>query len=231
VPLLYFIFTGTIARRHWPQLALIFVAGGVQGALGWYMVSSGLVDRVDVSQYRLAAHLTLAFAIFASVLWVNFSLTTQPRQQPLPGRAMAFVFVVLLFLQVAAGGFVAGLDAGHASDSWPKMAGAWIPDGLATLQPLWRNWFDNALAVQFNHRLMAYVLLLLALVQALRVRQASALWLLSAVVAQLAAGILTVLLQVPLSVALIHQGGALAVLALAVWHVAALSRAPVPDRR
>ena len=231
VPLLFFIITGKLPRKHWARLAVIFAMGGLQGALGWYMVSSGLSERVDVSQYRLAAHLTLAFAIFAAIVWVTLTLGSVRRPVFRPGTGLAFVFLLLLFVQVAAGGFVAGLDAGHASDTWPKMNNAWIPDGLNSAAPLWRNWFENALAVQFNHRILAYVILFVAALQVALLKSTGAFVVFAAVLAQALLGIATVVSQVPLSVALVHQGGALAVLALALWHMAALTREPAPDRR
>lgn len=231
VPFLYFIVTRAIPRNIWPRLLLIFVLGGAQGALGWYMVSSGLVDRIDVSQYRLAAHLSLAFLIFAAVVWVALTLSTARRKPFLAGTGMAVVFIALIFLQVAAGGFVAGLDAGFASDTWPMMNGAWWPDGMNAVTPAWRNLFENALATQFNHRLLAYVILLWAILQAFLVRSASAVTLVIAVVLQATLGIVTVIHHVPLSVALLHQAGALAVLALAIWHLTTLTRVPAPDRR
>lgn len=229
VPLLYFIATRKVARSLWLRLLVLFVLGGLQGALGWYMVASGLSERVDVSQYRLAAHLTLAFALFAAVVWTALTLDrpqTSHRAQPL-----ALLFLGLLFIQIVAGGFVAGLDAGHASYSWPKMNEAWVPDGLAVLQPLWRNWFENALAVQFNHRLLAYSLLLSAFAMAVTSASRSGWLVFAAVIVQAIIGIKTVIWQVPLWTALMHQGMALIVLALALWHLSKLTRGPVPDRR
>lgn len=231
LPLLFFIITKQVPRRLWPRLLLIFVLGGFQGALGWYMVASGLVERVDVSQYRLAAHLAVAFVIFAAVVWTAMTLSSHWRKPMAQGTTLALGLLVLILLQVAAGGFVAGLDAGHASYTWPKMNGAWLPDGLNSLSPVWRNAFENALAAQFNHRILAYVILLYALLQAWRVPSGSAFLLAVAVSAQAGLGILTVTLQVPLGVALLHQAGALIVLALALWHLATLTRVPAPDRQ
>jgi cytochrome c oxidase assembly protein subunit 15 len=231
LPLLFFIYTKQIPQRLWPRLALIFLLGGLQGALGWYMVASGLVDRVDVSQFRLAAHLVVAFVIFAAIVWTAMTLSTQRRRPVGTGTVLALGFLALLFLQIVAGGFVAGLDAGHASNTWPKMNGALFPDGLNTLSPGWRNAFENALAVQFNHRILAYILLLYALLQAWRAPSGSAFLLASAVSMQAGLGILTIVLQVPLAIALLHQAGALVVLALALWHVATLTRDPAPDRQ
>lgn len=231
LPLVFFIFTKQIPQSLWPRLLLIFVLGGLQGALGWYMVASGLVERVDVSQYRLAAHLTVAFVIFASIVWTAMTLSSQWPKPPAPGTTLALGFLTLLLLQVAAGGFVAGLDAGHASYTWPKMNGAWVPDGLNSISPVWRNAFENALAAQFNHRVLAYVILLYALLQVWQVPSGSAFLLAVAVSAQAVLGILTVTLQVPLGIALLHQAGALIVLALALWHLATLTRVPVPGRQ
>jgi heme a synthase len=231
LPLLYFTYTKQIPQRLWPRLALIFLLGGFQGALGWYMVASGLVDRVDVSQYRLAAHLIVAFVIFAAIVWTAITLSTQWRKPMASGTVLALGFLALLFLQIVAGGFVAGLDAGHASYTWPKMNGALFPDGLSTLSPGWRNAFENALAAQFNHRVLAYLLLLYALLQAWRVSSLSAFLLAVAVSLQAGLGILTIVLQVPLAIALLHQAVAIMVLALALWHVATLTRVPAPGRQ
>jgi len=146
-----------------------------------------------------------------------------------PASAVALGFIVLVFLQIAAGGFVAGLDAGHAAYDWPTMNGAMIPDGLNTLQPLWHNWFDNALAVQFNHRLIAYLVLAVALAQAFWQRQSTAWWVLAAVSVQVLLGISTIMSHVQLPVALMHQGGALVLLAFAIRHFVVVSREPVAN--
>jgi cytochrome c oxidase assembly protein subunit 15 len=210
---------------------VLFLLGGLQGALGWYMVSSGLSERVDVSQYRLAAHLTLAFALFAAVVFTALRLNKKRQLQWGRASYAAAVFIGLLFLQVAAGGFVAGLDAGHASYTWPKMNDAFAPDGLSTLQPIWKNWFENALSVQFNHRLLAYGLWIYVAVQALWLRNLTSILVFIAVTAQALLGILTIVWQVPVTTALLHQGGALLVLIAALIHFIAISRVPVPDQR
>ncbi len=211
--------TGRLERSQWPRTLALFVLLGLQGALGWYMVKSGLVDRVDVSQYRLAAHLTLAVLFFASVLWTIFSIGKRhvfPRNLD---QWAALVIMALVLTQVAAGGFVAGLDAGQGYNTWPLMDGAWVPDGLSAMQPLWRNIFENALTVQFNHRAMAYLILILAVWHALRTFTLSGMLLVYAVLTQACIGILTLLLHVPIGVALIHQSGALLVVWAAVWNL------------
>lgn len=231
VPLVFFIATRRIGKALWARLLVLFILGGLQGALGWYMVSSGLSERVDVSQYRLAAHLTLAVLLFAAVVYTALRMSSPLHLQWTTPRAVALIFIALLFLQIAAGGFVAGLDAGHASYTWPKMNDAFVPDGLSNLQPVWKNWFENALAVQFNHRLIAYGLWAFALLQTLWLRNATSVLVFVAVSVQALLGIFTVLWQVPLATALMHQGGALLVLTAALMHLVTVSRAPVPSRR
>ncbi|MGQ0486045.1 MAG: COX15/CtaA family protein [Hyphomicrobiales bacterium] len=222
LPFLFFAATGRLARRHWPRFIGLFILGGLQGALGWYMVASGLVDRVDVSQYRLSAHLTLAASIFAAILWVAFGLTIK-RRRPAAGReAWALAIVALIVLQVAAGGFVAGLDAGMAYNTWPLMEGKLVPDGLLAMQPAWRNFFENAMTVQFDHRLIAYVIAVVVALHAYIVRSGAAQMLLAAVLLQIALGIWTLLAQAPAALGLIHQAGALLVLAAALWNLHAM---------
>jgi cytochrome c oxidase assembly protein subunit 15 len=219
VPCLFFALTGRVERALWPRLAGLFVLGGLQGALGWYMVASGLVDRVDVSQYRLAAHLSVAAVIFAALLWTAWGIGSPRRRPGQAGSRLALILAALVLAQIAAGGFVAGLDAGMGYNTWPLMDGKLIPDGLASMSPGWANLFENALTVQFNHRLLAYVVLALAIWQAARRFSAASGALAMAVAIQACLGILTLLLQVPLWLALVHQAGALIVLAAALWLV------------
>jgi heme a synthase len=210
---------GRLETRQWPRVLALFVLVVLQGALGWYMVKSGLVNRVDVSQYRLAAHLSLACVFFAATLWVLFGIEyrhTFPRKL---NQLTALLLLVLVLLQIAAGGFVAGLDAGQGYNTWPLMEGQWVPSGLSAMQPVWRNIFENAMTVQFNHRMLAYIILILAAWHALRTFSLSAMLLVYAVLTQACIGILTLLLHVPIGVALIHQSGALVVLTAAVWNL------------
>lgn len=232
LPLAFFAITRVISRKLLTRLLLIFILGGLQGGLGWYMVASGLVGRVDVSQYRLAAHLTVAVLIFAALLWVAFDLGYVRQWRNARRSRLAIAMVMLLLLQIAAGGFVAGLDAGMGYNTWPLMDGAIVPKGLLVMTPWWKNLFENALTVQFDHRILAYAVVLLAAMQWLRARSPSALLVLLAGLAQFALGVWTLLWQVPLAAALAHQGGALILLAAALWHLhVELSRSPVPDRQ
>ena len=237
LPLLFFVATKRIERKFWPRLFTLFVLGGLQGGLGWFMVASGLTERVDVSQYRLAAHLTLAVLLYAAIIWIALGLGLRRRWHDSLESRIAVVLLALLFIQVAAGGFVAGLDAGHATNTWPKMNGAWIPAGLLAMEPGWTNFFENALTVQFNHRIMAYAILVWAVWMVLRSNRLSAWLVVAGLMAQVTLGILTVVWGVPLPVALIHQGGALVVIALALWHLHVVlvrpisKRGPAPDQR
>jgi heme a synthase len=231
-PFLVFAGLGWIAPAQWPRFVLLFVLGGLQGALGWYMVASGLVDRVDVSQYRLAAHLTLATIIFGAMLWVAYGLSG-PRVAPAAGQQRSALYLAcLVLLQVAAGGLVAGLDAGMGYNTWPLMDGKLVPDGLLVMQPVWRNLFENAMTVQFDHRLIAYVIVVAAAGHAYVVQSRAALVLFLAVLLQVGLGIATLLNQVPLHLGLMHQGGAMIVFAAALWNLhVMLRKSPAPDRR
>jgi heme a synthase len=235
LPFLYFAATGRLTRAQLPKLLGIFALGGLQGMIGWYMVRSGLADRIDVSQYRLALHLALAFLILGCLLWVALSIGEERRSargSPLQSMA-AGVILCLIFLQVVLGALVAGLRAGLAYNTWPLMDGHLVPGGLGVMQPWYLNVFENAATVQFNHRLLGYVLIAAILGHAVAtMRRApglhaarSAIVLLVAIVAQAALGIWTLLAHVPTALALAHQTGAAAVFSLAIWHVHALRTA------
>jgi cytochrome c oxidase assembly protein subunit 15 len=232
LPFIYFAVSGAVGRGLWPKLAIIFVLGGLQGALGWYMVASGLVDRVDVSQYRLAAHLSLAVFLFAAIVWVTLGLSTRRRRPVDPAGRDALIVVVLVFLQIAAGAFVAGLDAGQGYNTWPLMAGELVPKGLFVMQPWWRNFFENAMTVQFDHRLIAYVVFVAIAAHAYIRQTREALLLFAAALVQVGLGIWTLLWQVPLWLGLLHQAGAMIVFTAALWNLSAtLSRSPAASRR
>lgn len=222
LPFLYFLVAGRIPPGQTARLAGIFALGALQGAVGWYMVSSGLVDRISVSQYRLALHLGLAILILGALIWAALSLDAPSVRagRPWSGAAIAAAGIVLLvFLQVLLGALVAGLKAGSAYNTWPLMDGRLLPGGLGAVEPWYLNLFENALTVQFNHRVAAYVLAIAVLSHAMRVRSFSAALLAGAVLAQAVLGIWTLLAQVPLALGLAHQAGAAAVFGLAVWHL------------
>ena len=236
VPFLFFLATGRIARPLVPKLAGLFALGGLQGAIGWYMVASGLSERTSVSQYRLAVHLSLAIVIFAGLLWIALSLgPREARRQHLPSfyRKSAVWILGLVFLQIVAGAFVAGLKAGNDYNTWPLMDGRFIPQGLGIMSPWWANLFENATTVQFNHRMLAYVVTAVAIwhVWSLLSRtddrqvRMSGLALAGTVLAQVALGVWTLLAQVPLSLGLAHQAGAVTVFGIALWHLHVLRTA------
>jgi len=229
LPFLWFLWRGYVEPGYRARLWIIFGLGGLQGAIGWWMVASGLTGRVSVSQYRLATHLTLALVILAACVWTAARLGARPPvEAPWRIRAGAVALLVLTFVQIYLGALVAGLDAGLTYNTWPLIDGAFIPDAARLFfeQPLWRNFFENALTVQFVHRMAAYALLLLALLHAVDVvrtlrggpAQAHAFVLLGLVTLQAVIGILTLLHQVPIGLALAHQAGAVFVLVISVVH-------------
>ena len=233
LPFLWFLWRGWIAPGLRPRLWTIFGLGAVQGAVGWWMVSSGLAERVSVSQYRLAFHLTLACIIFAMVLWTAERLRPREPVEVAPRlRTRAILLVVLVLAQIYLGALVAGLRAGMIYNTWPLIDGALVPEAsrLFFEQPWWRNFFENALLVQFNHRLLAYVIFALAIWHAVDVVRSGkggvvstgALVLASAVTLQAGLGIVTLLHVTPLPLALAHQALAVIVLAIAVIHAARL---------
>ena len=239
LPFLFFLWRGAIPRRLRGRLWGIFIAGGALGAVGWWMVSSGLTQGVSVSQYRLAFHLTLASAIYAAILWTAQQLTPRvPEGSPFRLRAAALGVAILLLVQIYLGALVAGLDAGLVFNTWPAIDGAFVPapERLWFIQPAWRNVFENTLTVQFDHRMLAYAIWLLAVFHAYdswKTRQNfhGAGLLAAAVTLQAALGITTLLNQAPLPLALAHQILAIIVFTVAVVHAErvshrAISRTP-----
>lgn len=227
VPLAYFWITGRLEAKLKPRLLGLLALGGMQGVVGWWMVYSGLSVRTDVSQYRLAAHLTLAALIFAATTYVargliNYSTSLSTSSN----RRWAGGLVVLVLLQIYLGALVAGLDAGLSYNTWPMMDGALIPSDLFSMQPAWLNFFESAKTVQFVHRMSAYALLAFALahmVLALRSEPASthsrrSIVLFSLISLQAVIGIVTLVGNVQFHAALVHQGMAFVVLLFSVAH-------------
>ncbi|MEX0752578.1 MAG: COX15/CtaA family protein [Xanthobacteraceae bacterium] len=229
LPFLWFLWRGWIERGLKARLWVIFGLGAIQGAAGWWMVASGLDGRVSVSPYRLAFHMTLACVIYVALLWTAQRLSAhEPLDLPRRFRFAAVALFVLVLIQVYLGALVAGLDAGLAYNTWPLIDGSFVPawERLMFLTPAWRNFFENGLTVQFNHRILAYVLYaasILHLVDVVRSRRYGAavngaLTLASVLLLQIAVGIVTLLNQAPVGLALLHQGMAMAVLTVAVLH-------------
>jgi len=240
VPFVVFLAKRQVDRPHFWKFLGLFALGGAQGALGWYMVASGLVDRPDVSQYRLAAHLLTAFVCFGLLLWVAVDLKARAGGNPAPTadgaqlRPLAMFVTLFALLVVTSGAFVAGLDAGRGWNTFPLMDGALVPSGLYSETPWYRNWFDNHMTVQFNHRLLAMILVGLVIwmwfkSRTLLLSKGARIWLahvVAMVFVQAALGITTLLLVVPIGWALAHQTGAQLVFAFSVLLLTQLRAAP-----
>jgi cytochrome c oxidase assembly protein subunit 15 len=242
LPFLWFLWRGALSLELKRRLWVIFGLGALQGAVGWWMVASGLTQRVEVSQLRLATHLVLALLIYAAIVWTLRRLSERPSAVASSRlKITSLVLLALTFVQLYLGALVAGLRAGRVYNTWPGIDGALIP-ALARLlfeQPWWRNLFDNTLTVQFEHRIVAYMLLALAIlhaVDAVRSRAApaaasGAIWLAVAMTLQAALGIQTLLHQVPILLGLAHQAMAIVVLTLAILQAERLAARQVDPTR
>lgn len=162
LPFLYFTARRALPARLWWRCLGIGLLVAAQGTVGWAMVASGLVDQPRVAPIKLAAHLLLALAVFTLLLWTRWQVLGHPRTLQLPGLARtARLTLFIVFLQIFLGALVAGLDAGLSYNSYPRMDGQWIPDGLWMLSPWWLNHFESVLTVQFQHRIGAIFVVLL----------------------------------------------------------------------
>jgi cytochrome c oxidase assembly protein subunit 15 len=228
VPLLYFLWRRALAPPLAVKLGMIFLLGGLQGVLGWYMVASGLIEDPRVSHYRLTAHLVLAFAIYAAMLWIALDLlkpAPAPAAAVLPRvRRLAWTVTGLVIAMVVTGGFVAGIRAGRAYNTFPLMNGHWVPPEIFAIEPWYLNFFNNMATVQFDHRLVAWLLAIAVPWLWLEAGRAGlparprllTHALLVALVIQVALGIATLLLAVPVPLAAAHQAGALVVFTIAL---------------
>jgi heme a synthase len=235
-PFAYFLARGAIARPLAWKLAGVFALGGLQGAIGWYMVKSGLVDDPRVSPLRLAMHLGMALFIYAAMLWIALGLRERapvPRSRP---AAAALGFAALVFAMALSGALVAGIHAGYAYNTFPTMNGQWIPDEILSIDPWWQNFVYNMATVQFDHRVIACAVVLGAVALAWRiwsddsVPRAARVWvgaLLAAVGLQVSLGIATLLLRVPIALAAFHQAGAVLVFTCAIGLARSLAARPL----
>jgi heme a synthase len=227
LPFIYFVARRRIDRQLMPKLVLGFILGGGQGVLGWYMVKSGLVDRPNVSQYRLAAHLGLAIIIYLYLLWLALcQFSPRDKYKPINGmRLHAGIVIVWAFVTAIWGAFVAGIDAGHIFNTFPLMGESFVPDDMFSLNPGMINFFENAVTVQFTHRILAITLLLIVLALWLRTLRAPAFgnfrratgFLALLALCQAGLGIATLLSEVQIEIAATHQAGALLLLTGATW--------------
>jgi heme a synthase len=242
LPLVFFWWTGRLNRDTGMKFLGIFVLGGLQGVIGWYMVKSGLSDRIEVSQYRLALHLTTAFMILGLLVWL--ALEEWPGEARVTGevatpliKRMATIIVAAVLVQVVLGAFVAGLRAGYIYNTWPSMDGQFVPSDY-WIKPAYLSFFESHAAAQFNHRMMAYLVAALAFVQIWLAQRApvddririTAYWLGAAIVIQIGLGIATLLGHVPLDLGLLHQAGGALVFIAAVVHLHATRKAGIVAR-
>lgn len=223
-PLLFFVIKGMVPRAWYARLFALFVLGGLQGAMGWYMVKSGLVDVPHVSQYRLTAHLGLALVIFALMLWYGLDFLRGERRHNRATSAylLSTASVIgIVFLMMLSGGFVAGTKAGFIMNTFPKMAGSWIPAGLVSIEPGWKNLFENPVMIQFVHRCTAIIVAAAVVWSFVKSRnqpfQTGGVWVLVIVVCQIVLGISALVMRVPVWLGAMHQAGAVALLAVAIF--------------
>ena len=229
LPFVVFLLQRKIPKPALRPLLTLFALGGLQGFMGWYMVQSGLTDRVDVSQYRLAMHLGLALIIFSSCLWMGLHFFRDVRLPATSGTGVALsgIIVALVLVQSLLGALVAGLDAGTTYTDWPFMDGDVIPSGLFEMSPAVSNLFESHLTVQFDHRLVAYALTIAVIWHVYRLSHTltprpalvSGILLIAAILGQGVLGIVTLMNAVPLPLGAAHQLGAVLVLGLAVTHL------------
>lgn len=213
LPLAWFWWRGALNAHLKPRLFALLVAGGLQGALGWAMVASGLIDRPSVSHYRLAAHLLLAIALYAYTVWLILELGPQTARRDDPKtRRKATALIGFLFVVLTWGAFMAGLRAGTAHSTFPTMSGHWIPPGLFDLSPWWINLFENGTTIQFVHRWLAKLLVLGVLVMAWRAPRPETMAAGLMAFLQLGLGIATILTGVDIGIATAHQAGAVLLL-------------------
>ncbi|SDZ03904.1 COX15/CtaA family protein [Nitrosomonas sp. Nm58] len=230
IPFIYFVIRKQVNRLLGLKLLGIFALGGLQGLMGWYMVMSGLVDNIYVSQYRLTAHLGLAFVIYAAMFWVATGLLSsenslQRDRATQSLRRFSLSITTLIFIMVLSGGLVAGIHAGLAYNTFPLMDGYLIPTDLFVLEPWYRNFFENMATVQFDHRMIAWLLVFLVPLFWFKARKYSLSsserlachLLLMMLAVQISLGIATLLLVVPVPLAAAHQAGAMLLFTAALW--------------
>jgi cytochrome c oxidase assembly protein subunit 15 len=222
LPFVWFAFTGAIARRDWPRFVVLFLLGGFQGLIGWWMVQSGLEVRVSVAPYRLAIHLGTAVILLGAILWTALDYLRGPGSAKPPHYALGFIG--LIYVQMLLGALVAGLHAGLIYNTWPDMNGRFFPEDAFFYAPWWRNFFENPGLAQFDHRMVAYaVAAMAALVYARAIRltglaKKSGKIATVLVVIQIFLGIITLLFQAPEVLAALHQLTAALLFSAAIWH-------------
>ena len=214
IPFAYFLIKKKLSKKLINQSIILFFLGGLQGGIGWWMVKSGLVNNPDVSHYRLAVHLITAFLTCAFTFWVALPLIfTDKNKENFKLFRLTFLLLILVIIQIIYGAFVAGLDAGRGFNSWPKMGEKWIADAVYQLEPFWKNLIESPYGIQFIHRTLALIIVAFVLYiwfyskkeNICSLQQKSLNILLGVVTIQTLLGIFTLILFVPISLALTHQ--------------------------
>jgi cytochrome c oxidase assembly protein subunit 15 len=233
LPFIFFFVKGYIQAREWPKYLVMFILGGLQGVLGWYMVKSGLVDNPHVSQYRLTAHLSAAFLIYAYMFWVAMSLLfPAPGKVEHPWYRKSLAVTILTSVTIISGGFVAGLKAGKIYNTFPMMGDYWVPPGTMALEPFWRNFFDNQTTVQLDHRLLAITTFIVIVSFWFNARKAdlptrtrpAVNALLHTALLQVILGITTLVLSVPVILGATHQAVAMLLFTVSLYILHSLRR-------
>lgn len=231
-PLVFFFIKGYIKKNEFPKYLLMLILGGMQGVLGWYMVKSGLIDNPAVSQYRLTAHLSSAFLIYGFMFWTALTLLYPVKTTPHNWSIKTIGLTVLIIITIVSGGFVAGLKAGKIFNTYPMMGDYWIPPGIFSLEPIWVNFFDNIVMVQFNHRILTLITFIAISLYWFKIRQMKLSYraskavnaLLHTAVLQFILGVSTLLMFVPTALAAAHQATAMILLTISLYLCHALSR-------
>ena len=230
IPFVYFLASGKLEKQLALRLWILFLLGGLQGGIGWYMVKSGLVDNPSVSQYRLTLHLMVAVLIYAYLVRCIVGLVRCQRAQSVSAtvrsngvKASGYFVLGAVLLMITSGGFMAGTHAGFILNTFPTMGGVWIPDQLMAMEPGWKNFFENTVTIQFFHRSLAAVILILVTVFSVQLYQLDrthnlkiAISLFVTLLLQLTLGVSTLVLHVPVALGMAHQGGALLLLTVLV---------------
>ena len=228
IPFLYFLIKKRLSKKLTLQCIVLLFMGASQGAIGWWMVKSGLVNNPDVSHFRLATHLITAFLTFSYTFWVALSLIYPNKShQNKTLYKLSFLLMIVVIIQIIYGAFVAGLDAGKVYNSWPKMNNDWIAESVYSMTPLWSNFVNGIAGVQFIHRTFAFVVLGLIIyifyqsrkIQLIQIEKNAINLLLITVFFQMALGIITLVMGVPIWLGVIHQLGAFILLASTVFSI------------
>lgn len=228
IPFIYFLIKKRLSKKLTLQCIVLLFMGTSQGAIGWWMVKSGLVNNPDVSHFRLATHLITAFLTFSYTFWVALSLIYPNKShQNKTLHKLSFLLMIVVVIQIIYGAFVAGLDAGKVYNTWPKMNNDWIAESVYAMTPFWNNFVNGIAGVQFIHRTFAFVVLGLIIyifyqsrkIQLIQLEKNAINLLLITVFFQMVLGIITLVMGVPIWLGVIHQLGAFILLASTVFSI------------